>query len=87
MKQLVGDGQPEHRIAEELEPLVGRKPAVLVGIAAVGQRQGEQFIGQLDAECRDQRFARIAHGPLGRLVGKHAGQFGPPRIDLVMVVA
>ena len=53
--ELVGDGQPQHRIAEELQPLVGRQPAVLVGVAAVRQRQGEQLVGQLDTERLEQR--------------------------------
>ena len=50
VKQLLGDGQPEHRVAEELQPLVGRQPAVLVGVAAVRQRHGEQLVGQLDPQ-------------------------------------
>ena len=86
MEQLVGDGQPEHRIAEKLEALVGRKSAMLVGVAAVGQCQCEQLIGQLDAECHDQRFTLTRSRALRRLVREHAGDFGPPRIHLFMVV-
>ena len=52
--ELVGDGQAQHGVAEKLQALVGRQPAVLVGIAAVGQRQLEQLIGQLDPERVEQ---------------------------------
>ena len=36
-EQRVGDDQAEHRVAEELQPLVGGQAAVLVGVRAVGQ--------------------------------------------------
>jgi hypothetical protein len=35
--EMVGDHQPEHGVTEEFEPLVGRQPAVLVGVRAVGE--------------------------------------------------
>ena len=59
--ELVGDDEAEHRVAEELQALVGRQPAVLVGEGPVGQRQPEQAVGQLDAEG----VAQPASGPLG----------------------
>src|SRR3712207_7246855 len=40
--QLVGHHQPEHRVTEELQPLVRRQAAVLVGVGPVGQRQFQQ---------------------------------------------
>jgi hypothetical protein len=48
--QLIGDDQAEHRVAQELQALVGRQAAVLVGEGPVGQRQPEQAVGQLDAQ-------------------------------------
>ena len=59
--ELLGDGQPEHRVAQKLQPLVGRQPAVLVGVAAVRQRHGEQLVGQLDPEGLEQRGAITRH--------------------------
>ena len=55
--ELLGDGQPEHRVAEELQALVGGQPAVLVGVAAVRERDGEQFVGQVDTQRLEQRRA------------------------------
>ncbi|BCP27428.1 hypothetical protein MINTM025_37840 [Mycobacterium intracellulare] len=52
--ELVGDGQAQHGVAEKLQPLVGRQPAVFVGVAAVRQRQGQQFVGQLNPEGVEQ---------------------------------
>jgi hypothetical protein len=51
----LGDHDAQHRVAEELQPLVGGQPAVLVGVGTVGQRQGEQLVGELDAEGGQQR--------------------------------
>src|ERR1700751_1661287 len=65
VEQLVGDGEAEHRVAEELQALVGGKPTVLVGVAAVGQRQRQQLVGQLDAQRLGQGFARSTHGRSG----------------------
>ena len=72
--ELLGDGQPEHRVAEELQPLVGGQPAVLVGVAAVRQRDGEQFIGQVHAQRLEQRRAVRRHdGPPGSSVADCSG--------------
>ena len=40
--ERLGDDDAEHRVTEELEPLVGRQPAVLVGVGPVRQRAVEQ---------------------------------------------
>ena len=37
------DGLPENRVAEELEPLIGRPAAVLVGPRPVGQGEIEKI--------------------------------------------
>ena len=54
--QPLGDHDAQHRVAEELQPLVGRQPAVLVGVGAVGQRQREQLLLEPDAERGQQRL-------------------------------
>ena len=41
--ERLGDDDAEHRVAEELQPLVGGQPAVLVGVRAVGQGALEQL--------------------------------------------
>ena len=40
--ERLGDDDAEHGVAEELQPLVGRQAAVLVGVRAVGQGALEQ---------------------------------------------
>src|SRR5690606_35410963 len=52
--QVVGDHQPEHRVAEKLQSLVRRKPAVLVGVRPVRQGEGQQLAVDLDTECFEQ---------------------------------
>src|SRR3954466_8264869 len=59
--ELVGDDQAEHRVAQELQTLVGRQSAVLVGVGPGGERQPEQVAGQLDAQGVEQPRG----GPLG----------------------
>jgi len=63
-----GSDQAQHGVAQELEPLVGGQPAVLVGVAAVHEREAEQLVTQLDAERREQGLA-VLHGP--RLARAH----------------
>ena len=41
--ERLGDDHAEHGVAEELQPLVGGQPAVLVGVRAVGQGALEQL--------------------------------------------
>ncbi len=48
----VGDDQPEDGVAEELQPLVRRQPAVLVRVRAVGERLLEQRGREPGAERR-----------------------------------
>ena len=48
--QRLGDDDAEHRVAEELQPLVVRQAAVLVGVGAVGQGAPQQLGVQFDAE-------------------------------------
>jgi hypothetical protein len=38
---VVGDDEPEHRVAQELEALVGAVAGVLRAVAPVGQRRGQ----------------------------------------------
>src|SRR5215211_5174429 len=61
MVKLFGDGQPEYGVPEELQALVGGQAAVFVGVAAVGQRYGQQFLWQVDAQRLEQ----------GRTVSRH----------------
>ena len=58
--QRLGDHEPEHRVAEELEALVGRQPAVLVRVRAVRQRLLEQSWRQVDAQRLTERVARFS---------------------------
>ena len=53
--ERVGDDQAEHRVAEELQALVVRQPAVLVGVRAVGQGAPEQ-------RCVDRAAGHLAGG-------------------------
>ena len=55
--QRVGDDQAEHGVAEELQPLVGRQAAVLVGVRAVGQGALEQARRRPRRRARDSRAA------------------------------
>jgi hypothetical protein len=41
---VVGDDEAEHGVAEELEPLVGRRPRRLCAPGAVGEGAGEQVV-------------------------------------------
>ncbi len=61
-----GDDDAEHRVAEELQPLVVRQPAVLVGVGPVGQRALEQRRVEVDARARRQP-GRVGCGGRGRL--------------------
>jgi hypothetical protein len=61
--QPLGDDDRQHRVAEELQPLVGGQPTVLVGVGPVGQRKRQQVVGDLDAEGRQKRPV-VIHGPL-----------------------
>jgi hypothetical protein len=52
---VVGDDQPEHRVAEELEPLVGVVARVLRAPRPVDERGGEHLGGvEYDAEAQGQ---------------------------------
>jgi len=42
VEQRTGDDHAEHRVAEELQALVGGQAAVLVRVRPVGQRETEQ---------------------------------------------
>ena len=94
-EDLGGDDQPEHGVAEELEPLVGGQATVLVGVAAVCQRDGQQFVGQVDAErlraAASGRPSPRTSGGLRRLLavrfgGQHRGQLRPARVDHVVLM-
>ena len=75
--------RPEDGVAEKLQALVGGQPAVLVGVAAVGQRQGQQLVGQVDAERVEQGSPGSTLTPRSVLARQeHGGQLGPPRVDL-----
>jgi hypothetical protein len=58
-----GDNDREHRVAEELQPLVGGQPAVLVRVGTMREREGEEFLGDLYPERREKGPA-IVHRPL-----------------------
>lgn len=49
-KQVVGDDHTEHRVAEELQPLVGFQPSAFVGIRAVGEGESQQLGVEINAE-------------------------------------
>ena len=75
--ERLGHDQPEHRVAEELEPLVGGQAAVLVGVGAVGQGAVEQLGVQSAATERLAQVVvalgleRLAHGGLtGQRTGR-----------------
>jgi hypothetical protein len=52
---VVGDDHPEHRVAEELEPLVGVVARVLGAPRPVDERGGENLGGvEGDAEAQGQ---------------------------------
>lgn len=57
--QPLGDDDREHRVAEELQPLVGGQSAVLVRVRAVGERQGEELLGDLHTQRREKGPAVI----------------------------
>jgi hypothetical protein len=59
----LGDDDREHRVAEELQPLVGGQPTVLVRVGAVREREGEKLLGDLHAQRREKGPA-IVHGPV-----------------------
>jgi hypothetical protein len=59
----LGDDDREHRVAEELQALVGGQPAVLVRVRAVRERQGEELLGDLHTQRREKGPA-IVRGPL-----------------------
>src|SRR3954452_23910568 len=64
--ELLGDDQTEHRVAEELQPLVGRKAAVLVGEGAMGDCAHDELVVGDRAEEIDQGrevLARTGPGP------------------------
>ena len=67
--ERLGHDHTEHRVAEELQALVGRQPAVLVGVGTMRQRAVEQLGMQLGVpECCPQR------GVVGQRTGVRHGQ-------------
>ena len=69
----LGDDHPEHGVPEELQPLVGRQPAVLVGVGAVRERQLEQLAGDRDGQCGRQGADRAGLGTIGAVGGPTTG--------------
>src|SRR4051812_40533287 len=64
--ELLGDDQTEHRVAEELQPLVGRKTAVLVGEGAMGDgAHDELVVGDRAEEIDEGREVLVRTGPPG----------------------
>lgn len=57
--ELFGHREPEDGIAEELETFVGGQSAVLVGVRAVGERQGQEFCVQRHAEGGEERLVAL----------------------------
>src|SRR5919106_2999751 len=68
MKEGVGDDEPEHGVTAELQPLVRRQPAVLVGVRAMGQRAFEQLGLHGEPEPRLQLRSRRRRRGAGRHV-------------------
>jgi hypothetical protein len=64
--ERLGDDDAEHGVAEELEALVGREAAMLVGVRAVRQRAVEQ----LGVEVRiPKRTPQVVVDADGRMPG------------------
>ena len=59
--ERLGHDHAEHRVAEELQPLVGGQPAVLVGVGTVGQGAVEQ-LGVQDRVAERVRAGRRTAG-------------------------
>ena len=64
--ERLGDDDAEHGVTEELQALVGRQPAVLVGVRAVGQRALEQLGVQhgVPERCSQLRVVGQRTGPV-----------------------
>ena len=62
--QRVRDHQAEHGVAEELEPLVVRQAAVLIGVAAVGQGTQKQRLVDTFAD----HLVEVVGEPVGGLL-------------------
>ena len=60
--ERLGDDDAEHGVAEELEALVGRQPAVLVGVRAVRQGAVEQLGVEVRIPERTTQFVVDADG-------------------------
>ena len=65
-EQLLGDDEPEHRVAQELQPLVGRQPTVLVGEGPMRHGALHQRIGQAPTELPDELVEVLAHSRASR---------------------
>ena len=63
-KQGVGHDQPEHGVAQELQPLVRRQAAVLVGVRAMHERTLQQFLAHRHLQRAEQRGRRLCSLPL-----------------------
>jgi len=62
--QAVGNHEPQHRVAEELQALVVRQPAVLVGVGTVRQgTQKQRFVDRL-TDHLEQAGGQTVDGPL-----------------------
>ena len=79
--ERLGDDHAEHRVAEELQPLVGRQPAVLVGERPVRQRTLEELGVQdrIAERCpqvgvRRRVTARSVRGPDDGRRGRRTGR-------------
>ena len=71
--ERLGDDDAEHGVAEELQPLVGRQAAVLVGVGAVGQGAVEQLGVQHGIPERCSQL-----GVVSRSVGQRTGRVTGP---------
>ena len=75
--ERLGDDDAEHRVAEELQALVGRQAAVLVGVRAVGEGALEQLGVQDGIPERCSQLARSwSAGPGAGLRGPGDGRRG-----------
>ena len=62
-EERVRHDQAEHRVAEELQPLVGRQPAVLVRVRPVGQRPFQQARSIVTSSTSASRACRSFQSP------------------------
>src|SRR5690606_11758297 len=70
--QPVGDHQTEHRVTQELQPLLRWQATVLIGVRPVGESKSEKLGVEFDAERLEQRSrVRLARTRAPRVLSPH----------------